>query len=135
MNKNQWLIFPILTGLLALGVPTHADVISTPPDTGSCAGKQAGFACKTDKGQSGVCEVRTCSYTGYRSRNPNDVVEHDCLKCVEGNGDNRWNSGGSGGGNSSATGAGSIAKAVGPWFLAGLFSLLFIKRRRRSKPD
>lgn len=131
--NNRLLTLLMLAGFLAFGALARADVIPDPLNTVSCSGRQVGYACKMDNGQSGVCQKEKCNYAyinDYRRRNPNEIIEFDCLKCVEGNG---WNSG-NGGGNGNATGASSITWAVSPWFLAGLFSVLFIKRRR-SKPD
>lgn len=123
-----------LAGFIAFGALARADVLPSPPDIIGCAGKKAGTACETDKRRSGICQTAKCSRIKYTAQGPGGAVEYDCLKCVEGNsGDSGRNSGN---GGSGVTGAGSVARAVGPWFLAGLFSVpLFIKRRRRNKPD
>ena len=66
---------------------------------------------------------------GLREAGSAEILE---IETNDGGGSGR--NGGSGG--SGATETGSVARAVGPWFLAGLFSVpLFIKRRRRNERD
>lgn len=134
MTIKNLLMLLTLTIFIAFGALARADVLPSPPDTIGCAGKKAGTACETDRRRSGICQTAKCSRIKYTAQGPGGTVEYDCLKCVEGNsGDSSRNSGN---GGSGVTGAGSVARAVGPWFFAGLFSVpLFIKRRRRNRPD
>ena len=132
MKRLVWLA---LAGFGAIGALARADMLPSLPDTIGCAGKKAGTVCETDRRRSGICQTEKCSRIKYTAQGPGGAVEYDCLKCVErkDGGSDGWNSGN---GGSGVTGAGSVARAVGPWFLAGLFSVpLFIKRRRRNRPD
>ena len=133
MMNNRLRILMMLASLLAVGAPARADIIPSPPNTVYCLDRQVGSTCKTDMRQSGVCQTVKCNRIKYTSHGPDGLVEYDCLKCVEGSDGNSGN-GGNTGGYSGAMGNGSVTGMVGPWFLAGLFSVLFIKRRRR-KPD
>lgn len=130
MKRFVWLA---LAGFIVIGALARADMI--PPDEATCEHRRAGAACETDRRRSGICQTEKCSRIKYTAQGPGGAVEYDCLKCVErkGGGSDGWNSGN---GGSGVTGAGSVARAVGPWFLAGLFSVpLLIKRRRRNRPD
>lgn len=128
-------VWRALAGFISCGALVRADVL--PPDA-CLQGQKVGAACETFRGQSGVCQPAKCNRINYTAQGPSGVVEYDCLKCVETNDDGgSGRNGGSGGsGGSGATETGSVARAVGPWFLAGLFSVpLFIKRRRRNERD
>lgn len=130
MKRFVWLA---LAGFIAIGALARADMI--PPDEATCEHRRAGAACETGAGRSGICQMAKCGRIDYTDQGPRGTVEYDCLKCVErkDGGSDGWNSGN---GGSGVTGAGSVARAVGPWFLAGLFSVpLLIKRRRRNRPD
>jgi hypothetical protein len=117
--RCQAAIVLVVATLLIGPLAARADL--APPDTESCAAKKAGDAC-TYNSVAGVCKDETCN-----SLKPDGTsISYACLGCQTGSSD--------GGGcavGGDVSGGGLPAKRIGPWLLAGMFSLLFVFRRRR----
>lgn len=117
MKCRVAIIFVTVTLLVA---PLAARADLAPTDTISCAGKKAGDSCTNDS-VAGVCKDDTCT-----SVKPDGTSgSYSCLRCQPGSNDGGCAVGGR------ASAEGLTARRIGPWLLAGLFSLLFVFRRRR----
>jgi len=117
MRCRTAIIFVTVT---LLGAPLAARADLAPPDTIGCVGKKAGDSCTNDS-VAGVCKDDTCT-----SEKPDGTSSsYSCLRCLPGSSDGGCAVGGR------ASGEGLTAKRIGPWLLAGLFSLLFVFRRRK----
>jgi hypothetical protein len=99
--------------------PLFAD--SLPPEALDCFGKQAGNAC-TDLStkQAGSCQNGACTSQKYDA----GPIVYQCLTC---SGPPPSDAGGC------TIASGPTLKQVGPWLLAGTFSLLFLVGRRRRR--
>lgn len=115
-----WLV-PSIVALTALVAcpPLFADAL--PPEALDCWAKKVGDAC-TDLAtkQAGSCQNGTCSNNKFDA----GPTVYECLTCS--------------GAPPTDDGACTIGKEptvkrVGPWLLAGMFSLLFLARRRRPR--
>jgi hypothetical protein len=111
------IVFVTVTLLVA---PLAARADLAPTDTIGCVGKKAGDSCTNDS-VAGVCKDDTCT-----SAKPDGTSSsYSCLRCQPGSNDGGCAVGGR------ASGERFTAQRMGPWLLAGLFSLLFVFRRRR----
>jgi len=110
----------VLVGSLLLACP-RARADGVPVDAIDCYSKKVGDACVgTATGGNGVCKNDTCTTAKFDAA----PSSYACLKCVPG--------------DAPDDGSCSFAKQrtvrrFGPWFLAGLFSMLFLRGRRRPR--
>lgn len=125
-----------VVAVLSLSIPAYADPV--PPDVWACQGKVVGAACVVDGG-AGVCQAATCTKL-VMVDGSSTPMQVSCSSCVKGLADGGSGAGGSGAGGQAASDDGSCAigsggrvSQVGPWLLAGVFSLLFLVRRRRRR--
>jgi hypothetical protein len=120
--------------LLSLAGTAHADIPR--PEREVCTGKQAGAAC-TYGSVSGSCRTAKCNQRVMVMTDAGlawDTKDVDCLTCQSGSA--AAADGGTTGAKDDDSGC-SVgrrggARAVGPWLLAGLSSLLFLRRRRQA---
>jgi hypothetical protein len=151
MRKSAWIeksfVAASLGAMLFAGV-ARADVV--PPEQAACQGKSAGDTCMVSGKPDGTCAASKCSRIDYASWDRDmmaapPTVMYDCLLCGGANPADMANSAtpdlattpdmataSTGGGGSCAMGHTPLARAAGPWMLAGLFSLLLLGRRRRD---
>jgi hypothetical protein len=109
----------LLSLTLLLATPSaRADAL--PPETWPCVDRKAGDAC-TDATtqQAGACVNDTCTNT----KPGGTSTSYACVKCVAGAPPH--DDGGC------TVGKQTAVRRTAPWFLAGLFSLLFLARNRR----
>jgi hypothetical protein len=112
--RSLALSLPMLLGPVA----ARADI--PPAEVEDCRGKKANDSCTNSVlAKPGTCKNDTCT-----SAKPDGTSSsYECVKCVAGS------SSDDGGCTVGKPGA---ARKIGPWFLAGLFSLLFVVKRRRA---
>ena len=84
-----------------------------------CSAKQAGDAC-TVGGSAGTCKAAQCTWV---FSNDGGTSNYDCLECVPG---------GASDGTCTIAKQG-VVRRVGPWVIAGLFSLLALVPRLRRR--
>jgi hypothetical protein len=115
----------ILFTLSLVLAPLAAFADVAPVDTVDCVGKKAGDSCTNpETSAAGKCKADTCT-----SAKPDGTSSsYSCLRCLPGSNDDGGCAIGKG-----ISGPTLSFTRVGPWALAGLFSLAFVWRRRRRR--
>jgi hypothetical protein len=72
----------LLVAALSLASSARADI--PPPNMEGCFNQEAGAKCKTDSGDDGTCQKKTCSRRDYSNGVPPGSIDYDCLLCVAG---------------------------------------------------
>ncbi len=120
--KAWFAVSTLLVSLVLAAPQSRADAL--PIDAWDCQGKKAGDGCSTtNTGKTdGTCKEDLCTTPKWDAA----AVSYACLKCIPGAppGDD----------GACTVGKQSSVKRVGPWLLAGAFSLLFMLGRRRRRP-
>lgn len=122
----------LLVALLA-SVVASADI--PPPDSMGCRDKAAGAVCKRDDGTEASCVNAKCSHRDYSNGPPGAMVQSDCLKCLPA----------AAAPTPPPAAAPAVAETPAPpakknscsavpaETAVGLFSLLFLRRRRAQQ--
>jgi MYXO-CTERM domain-containing protein len=136
MNKKKLLpslAFAALS-LTLFASSARGDIL--PPENEACENKTAGAGCRLNDAN-GVCEAKKCTRPDYGNWNRDasaspPSIQVDCLKCVVGGSAPDGGAPGDDKDDSSGCAVGGPgARAAGPWLLAGAFSLLLLRRRRK----